>query len=77
VDGVFFYPAQTAFDLPVLADEVLPALTVGDLARVPGPEDATLRDVLGLPRPVNRFADRARAADPARSDDSVRSTASA
>jgi alkanesulfonate monooxygenase SsuD/methylene tetrahydromethanopterin reductase-like flavin-dependent oxidoreductase (luciferase family) len=77
VDGVLFYPAQTAADLPALADEVLPALTAGDLARVPGPDDATLRDVLGLPRPVNRFADPARAADPARSADSVRSTASA
>jgi len=71
VDGVLFYPAETAVDFPILADEVLPALTADGLARVPGPDDATLRDALGLPRPVNRFA------DPARAADSVRSTVSA
>jgi alkanesulfonate monooxygenase SsuD/methylene tetrahydromethanopterin reductase-like flavin-dependent oxidoreductase (luciferase family) len=71
VDGVLCYPAETAVDLPILADDVLPALTAGGLARVPGPDDATLRDVLGLPRPVNRFA------DPARAADFVRSTARA
>jgi alkanesulfonate monooxygenase SsuD/methylene tetrahydromethanopterin reductase-like flavin-dependent oxidoreductase (luciferase family) len=77
LDGVLFYPAETAVDLPILADDVLPALTDGGLARVPGPDDATLRDVLGLPRPVNRFADPGRAARTAPAADSVRSTASA
>jgi len=71
VDGVLFYPAQTAVDFPILADNVLPALTSSGLARVPDPDDATLRDVLGLPRPVNRFA------EPARATNSVRSAASA
>jgi alkanesulfonate monooxygenase SsuD/methylene tetrahydromethanopterin reductase-like flavin-dependent oxidoreductase (luciferase family) len=77
VDGVLFYPAETAADLPVLADEVLPALTASGLARKPDPDAATLREVLGLPRPVNRFADPARAADPAVPADSGRNTASA
>jgi alkanesulfonate monooxygenase SsuD/methylene tetrahydromethanopterin reductase-like flavin-dependent oxidoreductase (luciferase family) len=77
VDGVLFYPAQTAVDFPVLAGDVLPALTASGLARVPGPDDATLRDVLGLPRPVNRFADPAQAAPAAGAADSVRSTARA
>jgi alkanesulfonate monooxygenase SsuD/methylene tetrahydromethanopterin reductase-like flavin-dependent oxidoreductase (luciferase family) len=77
VDGVLFSPAETAVDFPILAGDVLPALTASGLARVPGPDDATLRDVLGLPRPVNRFADPDRAAAAARAADSVRSTASA
>jgi alkanesulfonate monooxygenase SsuD/methylene tetrahydromethanopterin reductase-like flavin-dependent oxidoreductase (luciferase family) len=69
VDGVLFRPAQAAVDFPVLAHEVLPALAASGLARVPGPDDATLRDVLGLPRPASRFtaAATAAAASPARS----------
>ncbi|MCF7550624.1 LLM class flavin-dependent oxidoreductase [Pseudonocardia sp. WMMC193] len=51
VDGVRFHPAVQAVDLPILADRVLPALA--DLRRPPG---RTLRESLGLPRPVNRFA---------------------
>jgi alkanesulfonate monooxygenase SsuD/methylene tetrahydromethanopterin reductase-like flavin-dependent oxidoreductase (luciferase family) len=77
VDGVLFYPAEAAVDFPVLTDDVLPALTASGLARVPATGDATLRDVLGLPRPVNRFTDRARAAKAAGATDSVRSAASA
>jgi alkanesulfonate monooxygenase SsuD/methylene tetrahydromethanopterin reductase-like flavin-dependent oxidoreductase (luciferase family) len=77
VDGVHFYPAQTAVDFPILADDVLPALAASGLTRVPGPDDATLRDVLGLPRPANRFADPVRAADAAGATGSVRSAASA
>ncbi|MGD0700192.1 MAG: LLM class flavin-dependent oxidoreductase [Trebonia sp.] len=76
IDGVLFYPAETAVDLPVLADEVLPALTASGLARRPDPDAVTLRDVLGLPRPVNRFADPARTAETAVSADSGRNTAS-
>jgi alkanesulfonate monooxygenase SsuD/methylene tetrahydromethanopterin reductase-like flavin-dependent oxidoreductase (luciferase family) len=75
VDGVLFYPAQTAVDFPILAHDVLPALIACDLTRVPGPDEATLRDVLGLPRPANRFAGPARAARAA--DDAVRSSISA
>jgi alkanesulfonate monooxygenase SsuD/methylene tetrahydromethanopterin reductase-like flavin-dependent oxidoreductase (luciferase family) len=72
VDGVLFHPAETAVDFPALTDVVLPVLAAGGLTRVPGPDDATLRDVLGLPRPVNRFGGQAPAAaadatDPARS----------
>jgi alkanesulfonate monooxygenase SsuD/methylene tetrahydromethanopterin reductase-like flavin-dependent oxidoreductase (luciferase family) len=77
VDGVLCYPAETAADLPVLADEVLPALTASGLARRPDPDAVTLRGVLGLPRPVNRFASPARAAEPAGAGDSGRNTASA
>lgn len=77
VDGVLFYPAQTAVDLPVLADHVLPALTASGLARQPNPDVATLRGVLGLARPLNRFADPARAAELVEATDSGRTTASA
>jgi alkanesulfonate monooxygenase SsuD/methylene tetrahydromethanopterin reductase-like flavin-dependent oxidoreductase (luciferase family) len=77
VDGVLFYPAQASVDFPILAGDVLPALARSGLARKPDPDEATLRDVLGLPRPVNRFSDPARAPDAAASADSVRSPASA
>ena len=77
VDGVLFYLAETAVDLPVLADDVLPTLTASGLTRGPDPDAATLRDVLGLPRAVSRFADPARAAGPAGATDSGRNTASA
>jgi len=77
VDGVLCYPAETTVDLPVLADTVLPALTASGLARKPDADAVTLREVLGLPRPVNRFADPARAAEAAGADDFGRNTASA
>jgi alkanesulfonate monooxygenase SsuD/methylene tetrahydromethanopterin reductase-like flavin-dependent oxidoreductase (luciferase family) len=68
VDGVLLHPAQVVADLPALAESVLPALAAGGQARFPGPGDATLRDVLGLPRPANQFATgRATTTDPARS----------
>jgi hypothetical protein len=54
---------------------VLPALTASGVARGPHPDGTPLRDVLGLPRPVNRFAVSAPAADPAA--DSARSTSRA
>jgi alkanesulfonate monooxygenase SsuD/methylene tetrahydromethanopterin reductase-like flavin-dependent oxidoreductase (luciferase family) len=64
VDGVLCHPAELATDLPLLADDVLPALAAGGLASAagglasrPGSGPATLREVLGLPRPGNRFAD--------------------
>ncbi|SHM61813.1 LLM class flavin-dependent oxidoreductase [Cryptosporangium aurantiacum] len=59
VDGVRLHPAETAVDLPLLA-EALPADTLPAEAL---PADAgrpassgTLRERLGLPRPANRFA---------------------
>ncbi|GAB3282581.1 LLM class flavin-dependent oxidoreductase [Kineosporia babensis] len=49
VDGVRFLPAVQALDLPLLAEQVVPAR-----GRVlPG---RTLRERLGLPRPASRFA---------------------
>jgi alkanesulfonate monooxygenase SsuD/methylene tetrahydromethanopterin reductase-like flavin-dependent oxidoreductase (luciferase family) len=77
VDGVLFYPAEAAVDFGVLTQDVLPALTASGLARVPGPDDATLRHVLGLPRPASRFAGPARAAGVTSSTDSARSAANA
>jgi alkanesulfonate monooxygenase SsuD/methylene tetrahydromethanopterin reductase-like flavin-dependent oxidoreductase (luciferase family) len=77
VDGVLFYPAETATDLPVLADEVLPALAAAGRTRRAGPGDATLRDVLGLPRPANRLAGPASAADQAAAASTARSAARA
>jgi alkanesulfonate monooxygenase SsuD/methylene tetrahydromethanopterin reductase-like flavin-dependent oxidoreductase (luciferase family) len=55
VDGVRLHPAVLAVDLPVLAEQVLPALTSAGLHRAPRPGD-TLRASLGLARPTNRFA---------------------
>jgi len=77
VDGVLFYPAETAADLRVLADDVLPALAASGLVRRPAEDAATLRDVLGLPRPVNLFADPAPAVEPTGTTDSERDTARA
>ncbi|WP_410590344.1 LLM class flavin-dependent oxidoreductase [Amycolatopsis sp. lyj-23] len=55
VDGVRLHPATTAADLPVLAGEVLPALRTEGLLTSPEP-GATLRESLGLGRPVSLFA---------------------
>jgi alkanesulfonate monooxygenase SsuD/methylene tetrahydromethanopterin reductase-like flavin-dependent oxidoreductase (luciferase family) len=74
VDGVLFYPAETATDLQVLAEDVLPALTGSGLARGPQPDDTTLRDVLGLSRPVNRFAGPAPAAAAGAADSARRTS---
>jgi alkanesulfonate monooxygenase SsuD/methylene tetrahydromethanopterin reductase-like flavin-dependent oxidoreductase (luciferase family) len=56
VDGVLFRPADIAADFPVLVNDVLPRLAERGLVRTPGSDNRTLRDVLGLPRPANRFA---------------------
>jgi hypothetical protein len=77
VDGVLFYPAVAAIDFPVLADAVLPALAASGLARVPGPADTTLREVLGLRRSANRFTGPARPADATETTNPARSAASA
>ncbi|MBM9508216.1 LLM class flavin-dependent oxidoreductase [Actinacidiphila acididurans] len=55
VDGVRLVPAELAVDLPVLTRQVLPALAEAGL-HVPPRPGATLRETLGLPRPVSRFA---------------------
>jgi alkanesulfonate monooxygenase SsuD/methylene tetrahydromethanopterin reductase-like flavin-dependent oxidoreductase (luciferase family) len=75
VDGVLFHPAEAAVDFPIIAADVLPALAASGLARLPGPGDATLRDVLGLARPGNRVTGPALAA--AAATESARSTARA
>lgn len=55
VDGVRLHPAVLATDLPVLAEEVLPALRAEGLLVSPEP-GATLRTSLGLARPESLFA---------------------
>lgn len=55
VDGVRLLAAELDEDLPVLVRDVLPALRVARLTPTPQP-GATLRQTLGLPRPVNRYA---------------------
>ncbi|MFD7011517.1 LLM class flavin-dependent oxidoreductase [Rhodococcus jostii] len=55
VDGVRIHPAVVTTDLAVLVDEVLPALQQFSLHRIPRP-GSTLRETLGLPRPLSRFA---------------------
>lgn len=54
-DGVRLHPAQLDEDLPILARYVLPALLRAGLAHRPVP-GSTLRENLGLARPVNRYA---------------------
>ena len=56
VDGVRQHPAVLSVDLPILIEQVLPALAGEGLLRpAPRPGDS-LRTTLGLPRPANRFA---------------------
>ncbi|GAA1665180.1 LLM class flavin-dependent oxidoreductase [Kribbella yunnanensis] len=52
VDGVHFRPASLELDVPVIAEKLLPLLGVTAADR-PG---TTLRNRLGLARPVNRYA---------------------
>ncbi|MGQ4601232.1 LLM class flavin-dependent oxidoreductase [Nocardia sp. R6R-6] len=54
-DGVRLYPAVIDEDLPVLAQEVVPALLRHGVAHRPVP-GSTLRTNLGLARPANRYA---------------------
>ena len=55
VDGVRLHPAVLAVDLPVLAESVLPKVAGAGPRRVPR-AGSTLRETLGLSRPVSRFA---------------------
>lgn len=57
LDGVRLLPAVLDEDLPVIARDVLPALRTERLTAAPRP-GATLRDHLGLARPVSRYAAR-------------------
>ena len=54
VDGVRLLPTVLDEDLPVLAGQVVPALSLAQLAHPPRPA-AHLRAALGLPRPANTF----------------------
>jgi len=54
-DGVRLFPTVIDEDLPALARYVLPALFKSGLAHRPVP-GSSLRDNLGLTRPVNRYA---------------------
>ena len=56
VDGVRLHPAVLAVDLPILVEQVLPALDARGLLRPPPAPGASLHTALGLPRPANRFA---------------------
>jgi len=58
VDGFTVRPASLRADLPLLADQVLPALRAAGLAAAAYPvrTGSTLRDSLGLPRPASRYA---------------------
>jgi alkanesulfonate monooxygenase SsuD/methylene tetrahydromethanopterin reductase-like flavin-dependent oxidoreductase (luciferase family) len=55
VDGVRLHLAVHAIDLPILIEQVLPELTSRGLHQPPRPA-ATLRQTLGLARPISRFA---------------------
>jgi alkanesulfonate monooxygenase SsuD/methylene tetrahydromethanopterin reductase-like flavin-dependent oxidoreductase (luciferase family) len=55
VDGVRLVAEVLDDDLPVLVRDVLPALRVARAIPTPRPGQ-TLRDLLGLPRPTNRYA---------------------
>lgn len=55
VDGFHVRPASLTADLDALVDHVVPLLRAAGLFRTAYP-GATLRDTLGLPRPVSRYA---------------------
>lgn len=60
-DGVRLHPASLPVELDELARLVLPELRRRGALRAPI-QDGTLRDLLGLPRPVSRYADTSTAA---------------
>lgn len=55
IDGVRFRPATNAVDLTRLVEEVVPELQRRGLQRA-GYPGSTLRESLGLPRPLSRYA---------------------
>ncbi len=56
VDGIRLRPAVNATDLPAIVDEVVPILQRAGLFRTAYDDGETLRDRLGLPVAVNRYA---------------------
>ena len=56
VDGIRLRPAVNATDLPAIVDEVVPTLQRAGLFRTAYDDGETLRDRLGLPVAVNRYA---------------------
>jgi hypothetical protein len=54
-DGVRLFPTVIDEDLPALARYVLPALFKSGVAHRPVP-GSSLRENLGLTRPINRYA---------------------
>ncbi|MEV6270044.1 LLM class flavin-dependent oxidoreductase [Kribbella sp. NPDC051936] len=58
-DGVHLRPASLELDVPVIAEQLLPALRERGLAG-PGERAGSLRGRLGLRRPANRYARSAR-----------------
>ena len=56
VDGVRLRPAVNAADLPVIVDEVVPLLQNTGRFRTAYPVGETLRERLGLPVALNRYA---------------------
>ena len=56
LDGIRLRPAVNATDLPVIVDEVVPLLQRAGLFRTAYRDGETLRDRLGLPVAVNRYA---------------------
>jgi alkanesulfonate monooxygenase SsuD/methylene tetrahydromethanopterin reductase-like flavin-dependent oxidoreductase (luciferase family) len=55
IEGVRLRPASTHLDLPAIADELVPELRRRGLVAAE-PATGTLRDRLGLDRPLNRYA---------------------
>jgi alkanesulfonate monooxygenase SsuD/methylene tetrahydromethanopterin reductase-like flavin-dependent oxidoreductase (luciferase family) len=56
IEGIRLRPAVNATDLPVIVDEVVPTLQRAGLFRTAYDDGETLRDRLGLPVAVNRYA---------------------
>jgi len=56
VEGVRLRPAVNATDLPVIVDEVVPLLQQNGRFRTAYNDGETLRERLGLPIAVNRYA---------------------
>ena len=56
IEGIRLRPAVNATDLPAIVDEVVPTLQRAGLFRTAYDDGETLRDRLGLPVAVNRYA---------------------
>ena len=56
IDGIRLRPSVNATDLPVIVDEIVPLLQQAGRFRTAYDDGATLRQRLGLPVAVNRYA---------------------